>query len=70
MNTNKEVNWFFHWIEGGYNSVLAVSKEAALKKAVLLAGHTILHPDPDSFIRDPDCKRTLEANRMYAGMFD
>lgn len=65
-----ECNWFFHWLNGGYNSVRASSKREALAKAKKLAEFTVLIPDPKSFIRDPDLKRTFSEDRKYAGMFD
>lgn len=66
--------WFFHWVGGGYNSVLADTREEALEAAKLLGSPTArfngLVPDESTLVEDPDGKRTEAENAKYAGMFD
>lgn len=71
----KQVNYFFRWHGGGYNSVMATSKKEALQKAIEMGKanrfRTVsLVPDADSIKRDADYKLSFEMDKAYALMFD
>jgi hypothetical protein len=67
--SSNSINWFFRWGVGGYNSVMASTREEAMQKAEALGsgwqsgGVRDLQPDPDR-------AETEKMDKAYAGMFD
>jgi len=70
---NAERTWLFHWVEGGYNTVRAKTREEALKLAKkkgepagvfkgLTVNEKTLHVATDKEVREVD--------KRFAGMFD
>lgn len=65
--------WLFHWVEGGYNTVIAETRKEALEKARTLGkpgevfkGLTV--SEKGLHVARPGEVEAL--NRYYAGMFD
>ncbi len=69
----RETNWFFTWIGGGYNTVMAKSLNDAIEKATKLGKPTRIWrgavPNVKSFVKDPDQKRTNQENEKYSSLF-
>jgi hypothetical protein len=64
-----EINYFFNWGAGGYNTVKAVSMDDAMKKALescdLAPEWGVVNLQPDA-----DYKKTREYERINAGVWD
>lgn len=58
--------WFFNWIGGGYNTVLAASKNDAIQEIERLFG-TNLKPDINTLVSGDEAhKKEKESNAYYS----
>lgn len=63
------IRWFFNWKGGGYNSVIAATRDEALRLAQARAGGTTLKVDEATLRPDPDGALTSAADLDHAGLF-